>query len=131
MSWSKRAFGCLAVLLWATLGARSGPQGSQSAGSAFSCPPSVTVSETATAAEGWSVRTAQVKQSFERISVFNKDSEHEYDLAPDGQKQEGSKVSQTWNLSSYRTVPLFLACRYQERMLCSSGRSPNPWQPAR
>jgi hypothetical protein len=73
----------------------------------------VTVSEAAPAPEGWSVRTAQVKQSFERISVFNKDSEHEYDLAPDGQKQEGSKVSQTWNLNGYRTAPLFLARRYQ------------------
>jgi len=113
MSWSKRVFGCLAVLVWAALGAKGGPQASQSAGSALSCPPSVTVSETATAAEGWSVRTAKVKRSFERVSVFNKDSEHEYDLAPDGDKHEGSKVSQTWNLNSYRTLPLFLACRYQ------------------
>ena len=114
MLWSKRAFvGCFAVLAWAALGAKGGPQSFQSAGPALSCPPSVTVSETVTAPEGWSVRSGQVNRSFERISVFNKDSAHEYDLAPDGQKQEGSKVSQTWNLNGYRTLPLFVSCRYQ------------------
>jgi hypothetical protein len=113
VSSSKLAFGSIVVLAWATFALPVPPQQAHGAEPGLSCPAHVTIAETATSAEGWTVRGSQAEKPFERISVFNKDSAHEYDLAPDGQKQDGSKVSQTWELNSYRTLPLFLTCRYR------------------
>jgi hypothetical protein len=89
------------------------PQQSRGSQSELSCPAHLTIAETTTSPDGWTVRGSQAERPFERISVFNEDSAHDYDLAPDDQKQDGSKVSQTWDLNSYRTLPLFLTCRYQ------------------
>lgn len=113
MSSSRFAFGSIVVLAWATFALAVPPQQSRGAESGLSCPAHVTIAETATSPEGWIVRGSQAERPFERISIFNEDSAHDYDLAPDDQKQDGSKVSQTWDLNSYRTLPLFLTCRYR------------------
>jgi hypothetical protein len=79
------------------------------------CPPSITVTESAAAIPGWNVSTAKVEHAFERISVFNgKPGEREFDLAPDDQKQAGNRVTQTWTLKPYRTMNIFLRCRYHD-----------------
>ena len=113
MSSSKFAPGSIVVLARATFSLAAPPQQSRSAESGLSCPAHVTIAETTTSRYGWTVRGSQAERPFERISVFNKDSARDYDLAPDDQKQDGSKVSQTWDLNSYRTLPLFLTCRYR------------------
>jgi len=51
---------------------------------------------------------------FERINIYNgKPGGEEYDLAPDDQKQDGKKVVQTWKLKGYRSMNVFLRCRYR------------------
>ena len=49
---------------------------------------------------------------FERISVFNKEGDRVYDLAPDDTKQLPGRIIQTWNVSDYRDLPVFLTCHY-------------------
>ncbi|MGD0772241.1 MAG: STY0301 family protein [Candidatus Solibacter sp.] len=50
---------------------------------------------------------------FERINIYNgKPGGEEYDLAPDDQKEAGRKVTQMWFLKDYRTMPIFVRCRY-------------------
>jgi hypothetical protein len=73
----------------------------------------ITVSETALPIAGWSLHSDEAQHRFEGISVLNKDNGKEYDLAPDGEKQSGTKVIQTWNVQAYRYLPVFLSCRYQ------------------
>jgi hypothetical protein len=90
-----------------------GGQTSQPREPSIGCPAIVTVSETAVPIAGWSFHSDVAQHRFERISVLNKDDGKEYDLAPDGEKQSGAKVNQTWNLQAYRQLPLFLTCRYQ------------------
>ena len=81
--------------------------------STIGCPAMVTVSETAAPISGWSFHSDEAHHRFERISVLNKDNGKEYDLAPDEEKQSGTKVNQTWKLQAYRDLPVFLTCRYQ------------------
>jgi len=56
---------------------------------------------------GWERRT------FERVSIYNKDAKQEYDLAPDDERKEHGKIVQTWKLTGYRDMPLYLRCRYR------------------
>ena len=50
----------------------------------------------------------------DRVSVFNgKQGGQEYDLAPDDEKKVGTKVTQSWFLKDYRTMNIFVRCRYQ------------------
>jgi hypothetical protein len=79
----------------------------------LACPATLTVSETAAPLPGWSFQSDAAQHRFERISVFNRDGAKEYDLAPDDEKPSGAKVIQTWELQSYRELPLILTCRYQ------------------
>jgi hypothetical protein len=52
--------------------------------------------------------------SFDRVSIYNgKQGGPEYDLAPDDEKKAGVKVTQTWILKGYRSMNVFLRCRYQ------------------
>ena len=54
-----------------------------------------------------------VEHKYERISVFNgRSGGAEYDLAPDDEKKTGSRMTQMWFLSEYRSMPLFVRCRY-------------------
>ncbi len=51
---------------------------------------------------------------FDRVSIFNgKQGGQEYDLAPDDEKNVRGKITQTWFLKDYRTMNIFLRCRYQ------------------
>lgn len=51
-------------------------------------------------------------QTYQRISVLNKDGGQEYDLAPDIDKKTGARVTQTWRLKDYRELPLIVRCHY-------------------
>jgi len=76
----------------------------------LSCPATLS----ATAPAGWTAegKPAAGAHEFERISVYNKDAHGEYDLAPDDERKEGGKIVQTWKLTGYRELPLYLRCRY-------------------
>jgi hypothetical protein len=51
---------------------------------------------------------------FDRVSIYNgKQGGQEYELAPDDEKKVRSKVTQSWSLKDYRTMNIFLRCRYQ------------------
>lgn len=51
---------------------------------------------------------------FDRVSIYNgKQGGQEYELAPDDDKKVGVKVTQKWSLKDYRSMNIFLRCRYQ------------------
>ena len=51
---------------------------------------------------------------FDRVSIYNgKQGGQEYELAPDDEKKVRTKVTQSWFLKDYRTMNIFLRCRYQ------------------
>jgi hypothetical protein len=51
---------------------------------------------------------------FDRVSIFNgKQGGQEYELAPDDEKKVRGRVTQSWFLKDYRTMNIFLRCRYQ------------------
>ena len=51
---------------------------------------------------------------FERINIYNgKPGGEEYDLAPDDETQAGRKITQMWFVKDYRTMPVFVRCRYR------------------
>ena len=54
------------------------------------------------------------QHEFERINIYNgKAGGDEYDLAPDDQTEAGRKITQMWFLKDYRTMPIFVRCRYR------------------
>jgi hypothetical protein len=80
-----------------------------------SCPASVRVTETSLPIDGWKGSVATVERAFERVSIYNGNSGgEEYDLAPDEQQQKARKMVLTWNLEGYRTMNLFMRCRYRD-----------------
>ena len=53
------------------------------------------------------------KHKFERPSIYNgTPGKEEYELAPDDTQTQGKQVKQTWKLSDYRDMNLFVRCRY-------------------
>ena len=79
------------------------------------CPANITVEETTAPAPTWSVAPAKSQHSFERISVYNVGADgQEFDLAPDDQKEKGKKITQTWNVKDYRSLKVFMRCRYSD-----------------
>src|SRR6185295_4731511 len=51
---------------------------------------------------------------FERINIYNgKPGGEEYDLAPDYQTEAGRKITQIWFLKDYRSMNIFVRCRYR------------------
>ena len=53
-------------------------------------------------------------REFERINIYNgKPGGEEYDLAPDDQTEAGRKITQMWFLKDYRSMPVFVRCRYR------------------
>lgn len=51
---------------------------------------------------------------FDRVSIYNgKQGGQEYELAPDDEKKVRTKVTQSWFLKDYRSMNIFLRCRYQ------------------
>jgi hypothetical protein len=81
----------------------------------LSCPATIDVTETATATARWQAGNATSKRKFERISIYNgQPGGKEFELAPDDQKRDQSLVTQVWHLQGYRTMNLFLRCRYRD-----------------
>lgn len=79
------------------------------------CPANIEVDESVLPIPGWSTDPVKQQRKFERISVFNgKAGGREFDLAPDDQKEAGNRVTQTWILGGYRTMNIFLRCRYHD-----------------
>jgi hypothetical protein len=53
-------------------------------------------------------------RNFERINIYNgKPGREEYDLAPDDETQTGRRIKQTWFLKDYRSMDIFVRCRYR------------------
>ena len=81
----------------------------------LSCPATIRVTETARAVDSWKGSTVTVERPFERVSIYNgEDGGKEYELAPDEQKEEGKRISQLWNLKGYRSMNIFMRCRYRD-----------------
>jgi hypothetical protein len=79
------------------------------------CPASIDVTESVVPTPGWSVGSAKQQRRFERISIYNgRVGGREFELAPDDQKEEGNRITQTWSLKGYRTMNIFLRCRYHD-----------------
>ena len=80
-----------------------------------SCPESLKVAESAMPAPGWKASSDVTTHAFERISVYNGTAGgKEYELAPDDEKNNAGKIAQTWKLKDYRSMNLFLRCRYHD-----------------
>jgi hypothetical protein len=57
---------------------------------------------------------ANAGHPFDRASIFNgKQGGQEYELAPDDGKKVRARVTQSWFLKDYRTMNIFVRCRYQ------------------
>jgi len=94
----------------AILAARAQPPSSDP-----TCPDKVTVSETIAPVPGWKSTPSASGHAFERISIFNGIAGgKEYELAPDEEKQAVGKIAQTWKLKDYRSMNIFLRCRYHD-----------------
>ncbi|HXN49429.1 MAG TPA: STY0301 family protein [Bryobacteraceae bacterium] len=93
------------------------------------CPESITVTESTQASGGWRPVSAKAEHRFERISVFNgKQGGEEYDLAPDDEKTSGRATIQTWVLKDYRSMNLFVRCRYHATEVTLEQDLPAPLQ---
>jgi len=54
------------------------------------------------------------EHDFLRINIYNgTPGGQEYDLAPDSERKSGHKMAQVWNLKDYRSMPIFVRCRYR------------------
>lgn len=107
--WGRSSFSCALALVWFP------PAYGQQKAAPVVCPASIAVTESVAPIPGWSGAAAKTQHAFERISIFNgKSGEREFELAPDNQKQEGNRIAQTWNLKGYRTMNIFLRCRYHD-----------------
>jgi hypothetical protein len=52
-------------------------------------------------------------REFERINIYNgKPGGEEYDLAPDRETEAAGKITQSWLLKDYRSMEIFVRCRY-------------------
>jgi len=80
----------------------------------FTCPASVGVTEMAAAPAPWRVEgTTKTEHKFLRPSIYNgTPGKQEFELAPDQEPSQGRQVKQTWKLSDYRDMNLFVRCRY-------------------
>jgi hypothetical protein len=93
----------------------------------LTCPASIKVTESAAPMQGWKSSSSTVERKFERISIYNgKDGEKEFELAPDVQMEQGKAVVQTWHLKGYRTMNLFMRCRYRGTSVVVSADLPLP-----
>ena len=103
-----------AVTIGALFAAAAAVQGQPPSSAGLSCPQTITVMETAAPVGPWRPEAAKVDRPFERVSIYNGTAgAKEYDLAPDDQQQSGKQVAQTWKLKAYRSMNVFLRCRYR------------------
>ena len=87
----------------------------------LSCPSALKVVASAVSIEGWKGSTTTADHDFEGVSIYNgKDGGQEYDLAPDDQEEKGKTIILTWKLKGYRTMNMFMRCRYQSTPLVLS-----------
>ena len=93
------------------------------------CPESIAVTESAEVNGGWHPSRAKAEHRFERVSVFNgKQGGEEYDMAPDDEKTSGRATVQTWVLKDYRSMNLFIRCRYHDTAVTLDKDLPAPLQ---
>ena len=79
------------------------------------CPTLVAINETAAPLDSWKVVPGVRSRKFERISIFNRNSDGmEFELAPDEHTKNGNRITQNWNLKGYRTMKVFIRCRYHD-----------------
>nr|AUN37731.1 hypothetical protein [uncultured bacterium] len=72
---------------------------------------------------------AAEQHPFDRVSIYNgKQGGQEYELAPDEEKKVGAKVTQTWILKDYRSMNIFLRCRYQGTQIVRAQDIPASFQ---
>ena len=89
------------------------------------CPDTALVTESAALVPGWQSSVSEMSRKFARIEIANRDDkDRDYQLAPDDEKQTGKDVVQTWNLTSYRSMKLFLSCFYQDTRVVLSSEIP-------
>jgi hypothetical protein len=80
----------------------------------LTCPASVTVVEKAETSPPWQSEQASAQHKFLRPSLYNGTrGKQEYELAPDREEIQGRRVLQTWILSDYRDMNIFVRCRYE------------------
>ena len=62
------------------------------------------------------ITVGKAEHRFERVSIYNGTAGgKEFELAPDeGKDSAGPKIVQTWNLKDYRSMNIFLRCRYHD-----------------
>jgi hypothetical protein len=83
------------------------------------------VTETVSPVDGWKSVSTPKDHDFERVSIYNIDKEgREYDLAPDDQARTAGKVVQSWKLQDYRSMKIFLRCRYHDTTVVLSTEVP-------
>ena len=91
----------------------------------LSCPSTLKVTETASPVDGWKSVSTPKEHNFERVSIYNIDKEgREYDLAPDDQARTTAKIVQAWKLKDYRSMKIFLRCRYHDTAVVLSTEAP-------
>jgi len=80
---------------------------------AFTCPANLEVTETPAVQAPWTAEAAKAGHKFLRPSIYNGNpGGQEYELAPDDTQTQGKEVHQSWQLSGYRDLNLFVRCRY-------------------
>jgi hypothetical protein len=114
MSSNNHAIAGLGVLIILGLsGAPRAPGQNVSTGKSLACPSEIELTETASGVQGWQSHSVRVKRSFERVSIYNgSDGAREYELAPDEERESRGRITQEWHLKGYRSLPIFLRCRY-------------------
>jgi len=95
----------------------------------FSCPAAIDVTEMAAPVSGWQMSSFRVKRKFERISIYNgKNGGQEFELAPDDQTEEHNRITQIWRLGEYRSMNIFLRCRYSGTQVVLSKDVPDSFK---
>ena len=81
----------------------------------LTCPETLKSYDTATTVTGWTSAGGQSEHAFERVSIYNGTAAGEHsDLAPDDEKNTAGKIVQTWKLKDYRSMNIYLRCRYHD-----------------
>ena len=103
------------IIIFIRLTAVPSSSQSTSAAGTLACPATIAVVESAKPPNGWGASGGQVERPFERVSIFNgKQGGQEYELAPDDEKKSNGKIVQSWLLKDYRSMNLFMRCRYHD-----------------
>jgi hypothetical protein len=114
MSWNERCGTGAALVAWLLCGRAAVQAQTPAAPPAFTCPAIMTVRESSDAKAPWQAEPGKSEHKFSRPSIYNgTPGKAEYDLAPEEQTK-GQQVHQKWNLADYRSMNLFVRCRYED-----------------